>query len=68
MNGGLMNHRHTTRRPRQQSAGFSITEGLIAATILLASTNFSVQFFNRSNESLNLAKLNDYAQRSSKAT
>ena len=56
-----MNHRHTTRRPRQQSAGFSITESLIAATILLASTNFSVQFFNRSNENLNLAKLNDYA-------
>ena len=57
-----MIHRHTTRRPRQQSAGFSITESLIAATILLASTNFSVQFFNRSNENLNLAKLNDYAQ------
>lgn len=57
-----MKHPHITCRPRQQSSGFSITESLIAATILLASTNFSVQFFNRSNESLNLAKLNDYAQ------
>lgn len=57
-----MKYPHITRRPRKQSSGFSIAESLIAATILLASTNFSVQFFNRSNENLNLAKLNDYAQ------
>ena len=55
-----MKHQHIKKKPQQQSSGFSITESLIAATILLASTNFSVQFFNRSNESLNLAKLNDY--------
>ena len=62
MNGGTMKYPYITSRPHKQSSGFSIAESLIAATILIASTNFSVQFFNRSNENLNLAKLNDYAQ------
>ena len=61
MNGDPMKNPISKPRPQKQSSGFSITESLIAATILLASTNFTVQFFNRSNESLNLSKLSDYA-------
>ena len=53
-----MKHQHIKKKPQQQSSGFSITESLIAATILLASTNFSVQFFT-SNE-FESGKLNDY--------